>query len=230
MRFIWHGLRKFWPIRASEQLGTKPVSSSSFCRSDWLKLPAKLPIQQIHFFSQINHAFTWTRFCHPEHGSRIPFWNAITKLYSVVLKPTDITIIWQTGKKCENLTWQVKFTSDSSCLTSQYLDPNGLSDSSLFLPLTSHQHCPLRIKVTSLWVTGTNTCTVQAVNTAILQISGCVCVWKILIHAQLIVLGKYINYEARQTEVCFHSDTCKYFMHHVHLLIADVRMDRQSNA
>jgi len=35
--------------------------------------------------------------------------------------------------------------------------------------------------------------------------------------AWITVLGKYRKYEHRQNSVYFHSDTCKYFMYHVHL-------------
>ena len=144
---------------------------------NWLaKIAWKLPIQQTHFLLQITYASTWTRFCHPEHGSRTYLWNVRTELYYVVYKPEEMTIIWKIGKKCENPIWQVMFTTDSSCLTSKYLiqiancnycilfdvccvltvhnilynDPNSLSDSFRFLPLISHRNCPVRIKLTKL--------------------------------------------------------------------------------
>jgi hypothetical protein len=82
----------------------------------------KLPIQQTqHFLLQSTCEDTWTTFCHPEHGSKISFWNTGTQLYYVVYKPKEMTIIWTIGRTCEKLMWKVKFTIDISCLTSKYL-------------------------------------------------------------------------------------------------------------
>jgi hypothetical protein len=139
-----------------------------FAKTAW-----KLPIQQTHFLLQITCASTWTRL------------SPWTWQQNILLKCWNTTLLCgtQTQRNDNYLkNWQEMWKPDMTVqvhnwqflLNKWISDPNGLSDSFHLLPETHHRHCPVRIKVT-----GTISCTVQAIRTAILQISGYV--WNILI-------------------------------------------------